>query len=414
MEVLIMSNREIDRLRVVRRVLEREYSWQEAGKQLGLCIRQIGYICARVRREGNKGVIHRLRGRPSNRKLSEVLREKVLKIVRGRYWDFGPTFANEKLLERHRIEISTETLRSWMVADGIWEKKRQRVRHRAWRERRSCVGELVQVDGSLHKWFEERGGWCVLIAYIDDATSQVMHAEFAESEDTLTLMRTSRKYVEKYGRPVAFYVDKDSIFKTNREPNIEEQLKDERPSTQFTRAVGELGIGVICADSPQAKGRIERLFKTFQDRLIKEMRLRGISTIEDANRFLHEEYLKIHNERFAKEPANHADAHRPLLATHKLDEVFSIRTGRTLLNDYTIRLKRQFYQLLEKQQVILRPKAKIVAEERLDGSIHLRFKDKYLDYKLIPKNTEAKPKNRPFPLGGRNLSQEKETYAISI
>lgn len=414
MEMLTMSNREIDRLRVVKRVLEGEFSWQDAGKQLELCVRQIGYICARVKREGNKGVIHRLRGRPSNRKLSEKIRSKAMELIRRRYSDFGPTLANEKLLEGHRIKVSTTTLRSWMVAEGIWEKRRQGVRHRAWRERRSCIGELVQVDGSLHKWFEDRGGVCTLIAYIDDATSRVMYGEFSKSEDTDTLMRTSWAYLRRYGRPVAIYVDKDSIFKVNRESTVEEQLKDERPATQYTRAMNELGIVVINADSPQAKGRVERLFKTFQDRLIKEMRLRDISTIEGANRFLHDEYLAAHNGRFAKEPVNHADAHRPILATHKLDEIFSIRSERTILNDYTVRFKKQFYQLLQKQQVILRPRMKIAIEERLDGSIYLKSKDKYLNYKPIPKNIEPKSKNRAFPLGGRDYpSQKKVAYAIS-
>ena len=380
-----MSRREVNRNYVIRNVLEGRTGQSDAAKTLRLSGRQIRRLCARVRSEGARGIVHRLRGQPSNNQLEQELLEKALCALHEKLWEgFGPKFASEKLERYHSIRLSKETVRQLMLQTGAWEKGRRGWKHRQWRERRTCIGMLVQVDGSDHDWFEGRGPKCALLVFIDDATSQILYAEFVNVEDTLTLMRSTWKYLERYGRAVAFYVDKDSIYKINF-PAKYESLRLDDPMTQFTRAMGELGIEVICADSPQAKGRVERGFDTHQDRLVKELRLRGISDKTAANRYLWDEYIPEHNARFAVEAANPADAHRPLLAAHKLEEILSLRTTRTLTNDYTLRNENKFYQVLEQQPLRVKPGDKIEVEQRLDGSIHLRFKAVYLNAEQIAK-----------------------------
>ena len=257
--------------------------------------------------------------------------------------------------------------------------------HRSWRERRTCVGMLIQLDGSDHAWFEKRGPRCALLIYIDDATGRILYGEFVRAEDTLTLMRTTKTYLLRYGRAIAFYVDKDSIYKINRQASVDEELRGIDPITQFTRAMGELGITVIFANSPEAKGRVERGFRTHQDRLVKELRLAGISTIEKANPFLWNVYIPDHNERCAVEPANRTDAHRPLLKSHHLEAILSLHIDRGVSNDFTVRLNNQFFQILPDQPVCVRPKDKVTVEIRLDGSKHLRLKGRYLNFKNIDK-----------------------------
>lgn len=380
-----MSHREIDRLKVIQNVLNHQLSWNDAAERLDLSRRQIGYLCARVRKDGNEGIIHGLRGQPSNHQMDPTLLEQALELVKTHYPDFGPTFANEKLRNVHGVVVSTTRLRLAMMGQGLWKSRKAKHTHRAWRERRSCVGMLIQVDGSDHDWFEGRGPRCALLVFIDDATSKILHAEFIPVEDTLNLMKAARTYLLAWGRPVALYVDKDSIYKINRQATIDEQLRDDQPMTQFTRAMEELGIQVICANSPQAKGRVERGFDTHQDRLVKELRLAGISTIPEANRFLRDVYLPDHNRRCAVEPRDSRDAHRPLLKDHRLEEILSLRTPRVVANDFTLRCQNRFFQLLADQPLRVRPKNNVLVEFRLDGSTHIRFKDHYLAFTLIPK-----------------------------
>ncbi|MDQ2949599.1 MAG: ISNCY family transposase [Acidobacteriota bacterium] len=357
-------------------------------KLLNLCRSQIGILCGRFRAQGARGLIHGLRGKPSNRQLDPTILERALAVLRGPlYVGFGPTFANEKLrLKPHYLVLSTPVLRQGMINAGLWKAHRKGSRHRAWRARRDCVGMLVQLDGSDHDWFEGRGPRCVLMVYIDDATSRILYAEFVDVEDTLTLLRTTRSYLRSHGRPIAFYVDKDSIYKVNRQATIDEELKDMHPITQYTRAMNALDIEVICADTPQAKGRVERGFDTHQDRLVKELRLAGISTKEAANRFLWGVYLDAHNDHFAIAPVSEVDAHRPLrtLANH-LDEILSIQTERQLANDFTLRFQNHYFQILPHKPLRIRPKNKVLFEFRLDGSTHIRFKGVYLPFKAIAK-----------------------------
>lgn len=385
-EALIMSNKDIDRLRLIRNVLDKKLTQLEAAEILDITDRQVRRLCVEVRNRGNRAILHGLRGRPSNNQSDPELLGMALSALHDPLWEgFGPTFGQQKLDGLCGIVLSDTTVRKWMSKTGLWQPRRQKAKHRAWRERRDCVGMLVQLDGSEHDWFEGRGPRCALLVYIDDATSRILHAEFVTVEDTFNLMRSTRKYLLNHGRPAAFYVDKDSIYTVNRQATIDEELRDTHPITQFTRAMTELGIEVILAQSPQAKGRVERSFDTHQDRLVKELRLAGISTMEAGNAFLRDVYINDHNARFAIKPANETNAHRPLLADHRLDQILSQRTGRSVHNDYTLRFQKRFFQLFEEQPVRIRPKDSVEIEIRLDGSTHLRAKGCYLRFKPIEK-----------------------------
>jgi transposase len=382
-EVVAMSGRELDRAHVIRGVRERRIRQVQAAKMLGRSLRQVQRLCAKMRDEGPLSMAHGLRGRPSNHQLDPAALEAALGALHAPRWDgFGPTFARDKLKERCGITLGKERLRQLMIQVGLWSPKARRRRHRAWRPRRDCVGMLVQLDGSTHDWFEGRGPVCVLLIYIDDATSKILYGEFVAVEDTLTLLRTTRSYLRQHGRPGAFYVDRDSIYKTNPPGGAEEQTRDEQPMTQFTRAMDELGIEVIAANSPQAKGRVERGFDTHQDRLVKELRLRNISTMGEANRYLWGSYIPGHNESYAVPPASAVDAHRPLVPGQDLFDVLSVRIERVVRNDYTIQYRKQHLQI--RSTLAVRPKSAVTIQTRLDGSTRLLYKGRRLDYSVLP------------------------------
>lgn len=382
-ERLNMSNDDIDRLRTIREILDGRLKWGEAAEILGVCERQVARLCARVREKGNRGILHGLRGRPSNHSLDEELLGQALSALHSPRWErFGPTFAQEQLEERCGIALGVSTVRRLMMLAGLWEPYRRRARHRAWRERRPCVGMLTQLDGSPHAWFENRGDPCTLIDYIDDATSRILHLEFVDEEDTLSLMRTARAYLREHGRPAAFYVDKDSIYTVNRPPSVEEQLGDKDPITQFTRAMGELGIDVTLAHSPQAKGRVERGFATHQDRLVKELRLEGISTKEEGNRYLREVYVPKHNRRYSIEPAQPLDVHKPILPSQELDAILSIQEERQVYNDSVVRFENRFLLLEEGHG--LRPGTKVMVQKRLDGTLRIERQGRYFKFQRVP------------------------------
>ena len=391
---LNMSNREVDRLRVIRDIIDGKLKWCEAAGILGRSERQVARLCAKVREYGNRGIVHGLRGCPSNHLLDPELLGKALSAVHDPLWNgFGPTFAQQKLEDGYGVVLSDWTMRRLMILTDLWKPHRRRAKHRAWRERRSCVGMLVQLDGSPHDWFEGRGPWCVLLIYIDDATSRILYGEFIPVESTLHLMRTAKTYLRKWGRPAALYVDKDSIYNVNREASVDEQLRGEGPITQFTRAMSELGIEVILAHSPQAKGRVERGFLTHQDRLVKELRLRGISNIPDANRYLWREHIPDHNRRFAVEPASLTDTHKPLLKYHDLAAILSIQEDRRVYHDFTVRYENRFFQIGPKQPVRVCRGGKVRVQERLDGSIRIVSKGQRLKMHELP----ARPPRRPAP-----------------
>ncbi|MGH7261955.1 MAG: ISNCY family transposase, partial [Nitrospiraceae bacterium] len=292
------------------------------------------------------------------------------------YGDFGPTLAAEKLAERHGIAISDETVRRWLRERGIDHFTRRKRPHRSWRARKPHVGELIQLDGSHHDWFEGRGPRCVLMAYIDDASSRVF-ARFYEYEGTVPAMDSFGRYVTRYGLPLAVYADKHTTYQSPAPPTREEQLTGAEPTSQFGRALGELGVELIPAHSPQAKGRIERLFGTFQDRVVKEMRLAGIATLEEANRFL-AAYLPIYNRRFSVPPAQGADLHRPRPAGRELDRILCLKTTRVLRRDWTVAHHGQLYQVHDTLRA-----PHVLVEERVDGTMRITHHGRALAYHVI-------------------------------
>ena len=358
---VIMSVKELRRVHVLRHAMEKKLTQVKAGSLLGLTARHVRRLLQRVRTEGDAGLVHRGRGKPSNRRMPEQVKAKVLTLYAQRYGDFGPTLAAEKLAERHGITISDETLRLWLRARGIDHFTRRTRPHRAWRERRAHRGELVQLDGSHHDWFEGRGPRCVLMAYIDDASSRV-YARFYDYEGTIPAMDSFTRYVTRYGIPLAVYADRHSTYQSSAEPTVAEQLAGAEPMSQFGRALGELGVELIPAYSPQAKGRIERLFHTFQDRVIKEMRLAEVSTLEEANRFL-AGYLPIYNQRFSVQPAQTTDLHRPRPAGRALDHILCLKTTRCLRKDFTIAHQGALYQIHDTLRA-----THVQVEDRIDGT----------------------------------------------
>lgn len=391
-ELLQMNQKERDRLKVLHEAEEREITQKEAAEQVGVSERWVRKLLARMRKEGDRAVIHRLRGRSSNRKIAEAERQQAVKLVQKEYCDFGPTLASEYLSERHGMDVSRETLRAWMIAAQLWRPRRQRVeRIHQWRPRRSQMGELVQWDTSEHDWLEGRGERLYLILMIDDASSRAV-ARFVRHDSTAENMCTLRMYLKRCGRPVAVYTDKASLFKINRAANLGEQLRAERPKTQIGRALDELGIEWIAAHSPQAKGRVERFFGTAQDRLVKGLRKAGVGTLEEAQRYLERVYLPMWNRRFTAEPANATDAHRPLGPEHDLDSILSHLETRTVGQDYTLQVGRVRYQIARQSVVAGLRGAAVRVEQRLNGTTAVRFRHRYLAVSLCQ---ERPPKSPP-------------------
>ena len=393
-----MGQEDLRRLKVVEAVLEKRIRQRKAGEVLELSDRQVRRIAKRVRSEGSCGVLHRGRGRKSNRSHSEKFRQRVLGLYRRRYEGFGPSLAQEKLLEREGIKIGRETLRQLLMGERLWEGKRKSREHRVWRERRECLGEMVQMDGSHHDWLEGRGGKLVLMGYIDDATGRAF-GRFYEYEGTLPALDSFYHYAKRYGLPQSLYLDKHSTYKGWAKLSLEEQLAgcEERP-TEFGRAMADLGVKLIHAHSPQAKGRVERLFGTFQDRLIKEMRLEGIKSLEEANRFLGK-YLPVYNRRFERKAKSEADLHRP--APGHLKRMVSIQTRHVLRQDNTIRHANRFYQIL-KRWTGHRP-AEVTVQEGMDGRFRIVSEGGQLCWREIQEPPRKNPVIRRDPSEARRV-----------
>lgn len=375
-DILTMSQRELKRLHVIHKAIDKHIKQREAAEVLGLSQRQIRRLVKRIREESDKGVIHRSRGIKSHRAIAEAIKEKALSLCRGKYVGFNPTFASEKLFERNKIKISRETLRQWFIIQGIAYDTRKARPHRRWRERKAHCGEMIQMDGSHHDWFEGRGKPCVLMGYIDDASSRV-YARFYEYEGTFPAMDSFKRYSLKYGLPQSIYLDRHSTYKGSKQPTVEDELLNRHSLSQFGMALEELGVHLIHAQSAPAKGRIERLFKTFQDRLIKEMRLRGIGSIASGNEFL-TIYLPVFNKRFAVEPLSPEDLHRPLPQGIGLDKILSVKTPHALRNDFTVVHEGKLYQVEDN----IRTK-EVIVEERINGSLLITHKARALRYKEI-------------------------------
>jgi len=388
-ETITLTKRDAERLRVLHQVMDEKISQVFAGELLGLSDRQVRTLLGRVREEGAKGLVHRSRGRESPRKMAEALEGRIAEIIRSRYPDFSPQLASEKLRERHRIEVSREKVRQVMMAKGLWKRRRFRKEAHFWRERKHRLGEMVQMDGSHHDWLEGRGPWMVLMGYVDDATGRFW-GRFYSHEGVYPAMDSLKHYIELSGLPLAIYLDKHSTYKTTRQADTDELLKEKQQAeTQFERALGELGIRVIHAHSPQAKGRVERSFRTLQDRLVKEMRLAGIKTLKEANRFL-ERWLPIYNRHFVREALEAGDLHRPLPKAVVLDDVLCIKGFRTVNEGYIVKWRGRTF-VLEKPSLTLR-RQKLVVLERFDRRLALRFKGRDVAYREVLEPPRRAPK----------------------
>jgi transposase InsO family protein len=403
---LLMTPADRDRLVTLRKAKKRLITQREAAEELGLTIRQVKRLLYALKKRGDQAVIHGLRGKPSNQRIEEALEQEAVKILSADvYRGFGPTLATEYLGKKHGIEASKETVRQWMIRGKLWRANEPKVKAvHVWRPRRSRWGELVQWDTSEHDWLEGRGGKLYLIAMIDDATSRLF-ARFVRHDTTEENMKLLWSYLEKFGRPLAFYTDKASLFQTAEKHKRDEPGVDkdpvEMPPTQIGRALRELGITWIVAHSPQAKGRVERNFGTAPDRLVKGMRVAGVKTIEHANQYLEEDYLAWWERELTVEAANSDDAHRPLDKSHNLAASWSHVETRQVGNDYTLRVDNELYQI-ERQAIVggLR-KADVRVEKRLDGSLAVRFGERYLPLQpcAVAEKTPARavPASPPAP-----------------
>lgn len=388
-----LNQKEIKRMPVIMQVIAEELTQVRACELLELSERQMGRLVRRVREEGESGLAHRLRGRESNRRLEEAVQRKALRLYEKQYRDFGPTLASEKLQERDKVCVNRETLRQWLLEADLWVGKRRAASHREYRERKECRGELVQMDGSHHAWLEDRGPKLVLMGYIDDATGEGLGL-FHDYEGTLPALDSLYHYVKQNGLPRSLYVDRHQTYQVNTGPSVEEQLEGQEPKSYFERVVEGLGIEVIHAHSPQAKGRVERFFGTLQDRLVKELRLAGVCTREEANRFLVGYWPKF-NRQFGKVARSSVDLHRPVPPGVDLQRVLSLREPRTLSQDNTIQYKGKRYQIKERWNG-RRPK-KVWVEERLDGKQYVMDGDRSLRYQEIvnsPQPVKPKPEKQ--------------------
>lgn len=378
-----MSLREVDRAGILKQLTQGLLTQVQAAEVMHLSDRQVRRLLAQYHKDGPAGLVHGLRGQPGNRRLDVITKDKIVELVKDRYADFKPTFAAEKLAEQHGVTIGREKLRLLMTEAGLWQPKKRKATHRLRRERKAAVGTMEQFDGSPHDWFEGRGPKCCLLASRDDATNNVV-AQFAGYEGTLPVFAFWRDYFTKHGKPQSIYLDRHSTYKINSKS----ALDDPALRSQFERAMEELGIEVIHAYSPQAKGRIENLFGTLQDRLVKELRLAGVSTIPEANRFLREVFLPAYNARFRVKPVSPANLHWPVSPKEDLDQILSVQSERYVNRDFTIRFKSRWLQLEKRQPTLVLPRTRVVVEERLDGSHHLRHGQVYLNWRELASKPE--------------------------
>lgn len=378
--LVTMSQKELNRIPVLQQVCDKLLTQSAAAKLLNLSVRQLQRVLARYLSYGATGIASRKRGMPANNRAPDDLKLQVLALLREKYSDFGPTLATEKLSERHQIMISTETVRHWMIADGLWvPHARRKARVYQPRYRRDCLGELIQIDGSHHDWFEGRASKCCLLVYIDDATGRLMHLRFCETESAFDYMLATREYIDKHGKPVAFYSDKHAVFRVS-------QAESRRTgTTQFGRVLHDLNIELICANSSQAKGRVERANLTLQDRLIKEMRLESISSIEEANVWL-DSFILDFNRRFAKAPKYPKNLHRPVNEQPaELDDIFAWQELRTLSKSLTFQYDKMLYLVEPTEENTRIAGEKIMVYDYPDGTLGFKYGYRMLTYQVFDK-----------------------------
>lgn len=388
MTFITMSAKETDRLAVIVKLINKQINGTEASQQMRLTTRQVRRLKGRVKKYGAQGLVHRGRGVPSNRKIKQILADKIISLLRTVYVGYGPTLAAEKLSERNEIAVSDEALRAIMIKNNLWKvrSRKKDKEHREWRPRKENYGAMEQYDGCYHRWFENRAPECCLLLAVDDATGKITKARFDSHEGVAPTFGFWKAYVEEKGKPASIYLDKFSTYKINHKAAQD----NKELITQFQRACRDLGIELITAHSPEAKGRVERMFDTLQDRLVKELRLQGISDMERANAFLEETYIPSFNEKFAVVPVKRVDLHRPLTDsdTKQLPSAFSVQSTRVVMNDFTIQFKNQYFQLEQQQPVTVCRKDTILIEERLDGSIIVKLRGKELRYAVLPERPE--------------------------
>ena len=391
-----MSQKERNRIPVMKAIGKHELNLAKAAEALGISYRQTRRIWRRYLAQGDAGLVHRTRGRPGPRRKEKAFRDEVLACVRDRYPDFGPTLAAEYLAKEHGLKVDHETLRRWLNAEGLRKPKPRRQTHRARRERCACLGQMVQLDGSHHDWFEGRGEKCCLMVMVDDATN-LISARFSLKETTRACYDILEQWAGQHGLPRSIYADRHSIYLTQREPTVAEQLAGKEPKTQFGRALEQLGIGLIAAHNPQAKGRVERMNGTLQDRLVKAMRLEGISDIEQANDYLAKTYLPEFNRQFMRVAALSADMH--LAKPKELNEVLSWEEERVVQRDWTVKWKNKQYQLNRRHESLSLVDKTITVRLLRDERLQLVYQEKKLKWKQLsaeaPRVREAEKKPEP-------------------
>jgi transposase len=383
-----MSHEERDRMAVMVQVKQKKLSLIKASQVLGLTYRQAKRIWQRDRQQGDAGLTHRLRGRPSLRRVAPGLRERIVARYQERYGDFGPTLAAEYLAREDHLVIDHETLRRWLLAEGLWWQRRRRPQHHQWRERKPCLGQMVQWDGSLHDWFEGRRERAVLMVMVDDATNRV-YARFFEEETTRASYDVFAGWVARHGLPRSLYADRDSIYRCERAATVAEQVAGEQPQTQFGRAMRQLGVELILAHSPQAKGRVERMNGTLQDRLVKALRLRGLSDLEGANAYLETEFLDQINQSFNVPAASAADVHRRGPAN--LAEILSWEEERVVLRDWTFSWDNQWCQIDRRHEALSLVGKKVLVRRLRDGAEQLLYRGRKLQWGKLPQRPKPKP-----------------------
>ena len=397
-ELFTMTEKELSSYNLISQVIQKKLSQMKAAELLGITDRHFRRLIKAYKKEGPSALISKRRGKPSNNKTSEKISSKVIKILKGRYKGFGPTFASEKLKEEYNIELSAETIRQMMIKEGFWvsRSKKQSKIHQS-RNRRERKGELIQMDGSPHRWFGKDNDPCCLLAFIDDATSEVMHLKFVKSESSLTYFQALQEYFQQHGYPESFYSDRFSVFRINnhkegyRGPGI----------TQVGRSLKDLGIDLICANSPQAKGRVERLFSTLQDRLVKELWLEGITTMESANKYL-AKFIKKHNEKFSVPAKNEEDVHREVLSERQIEKALCFKEERKLTKNLELSFAGQIIQIQTDRPTYAMRGARVLVIENLQGEMKIEYQGKELQYKLLRmKDHQGRILNRKETLTGR-------------
>jgi len=403
-KLISMTEKELSRINIIQNLIDGKINGTDASKQIGVSVRHIKRLKVKVINSGAEGLIHGNRRKESNRKIDSNIIKEAKKYLKEKYYDFGPTFASEKLDENHDIKINKETVRQIMTEMELWKPKprKQAKNKHFWRPRKDNFGEMEQFDGSYHIWFGDEES-CLLLS-VDDATGKITYAKFDINESVVAVFKFWTEYFEKNGLPISIYLDKFSTYKVNHKNAVDN--KD--MITQFQRAMNQLGVKPITANSPEAKGRVERMNETLQDRLVKELRLANISSIEEANEFL-KEYVPKFNAKFAVVPNRRANLHKPLNKTTrvKLPQIFSVQKSRIVCNDYTIRFEKQYFQLKQEQPTTVYKKDTVIVEKRLNGEIKINSKGYYLNYTELPERPKKEINVKLVALTNRKPSQWK-------